>query len=73
MNDEELAARVGAPARYAVALRSARFSAADLAWRLRTGATPVLGRIEQDLVLLELRTIADAEIPTLAEAICAAS
>ncbi len=57
----------------AVALRSARFSAEDLAWRLRTGATPVLGRIEQDLVLLELRTIADAEIPTLAEAICAAS
>lgn len=56
----------------AVALRSLRFSAENLARRLRTGSTHVLGRIEQDLVLLDLRTVADAEVPALAEAIRAA-
>jgi L-seryl-tRNA(Ser) seleniumtransferase len=58
---------------HAIALRSRRFSAEDLARRLRTGATRVLGRIEQDRVILELRTVADAELPALAEAIAAAS
>ena len=56
----------------AVALRSLRFSAENLARRLRTGSTHVLGRIEQDLVLLDLRTVADAEVPALAKAIRAA-
>jgi L-seryl-tRNA(Ser) seleniumtransferase len=53
----------------AVALASARFSADDLAQRLRTGATRVLGRIERGLVLLDLRTVADLELPALAAAI----
>ncbi len=57
----------------ALALRSRRISAEDLARRLRAGATRVLGRIEQDLVLLDLRTVSDAELPALAEAIRAAS
>ncbi len=57
----------------ATALRSARFGAEDLARRLRTGATHVLGRIERDVVLLDLRTVADAELPLLAEAIRDAS
>ena len=39
----------------AIALSSLRFSAEDLARRLRTGETRVLGRIEQDQVLLDLR------------------
>ncbi len=57
----------------AVALRSARFSAEALGRRLRTGVTRVLGRIEQDRVLLDMRTVADDETPALAGAIRAAS
>ena len=57
----------------AIALRSVRFSAEDLALRLRTGATRVLGRIERDLVLLDLRTVTDDELPALAQAIRAAA
>ena len=57
----------------AVAIRSRRFSAEIFARRLRAGATPVLGRIEQDLVLLDLRTVADAELAVLAEAVQSAS
>ena len=57
----------------AIALRSLRFSAEDLARRLRTGPPHVLGRIEQSLVLIDLRTVADAELPALAEAIRAAA
>jgi L-seryl-tRNA(Ser) seleniumtransferase len=57
----------------ALALRSARFSADDLAGRLRTGTTAVLGRIERDVVLLELRTVSDAELPALAAAIVEAA
>ncbi len=57
----------------ALALESARFSADELARRLRTGATGVLGRIERDVVLLDLRTIGDAELPAVAEAVRAAS
>ena len=57
----------------ALALRSHRFSPDDLARRLRTGATQVLGRIERDVVLLELRTVSDAEIAVLAAAIAKAT
>jgi L-seryl-tRNA(Ser) seleniumtransferase len=53
----------------ALALSCERLGAEDLALRLRTGPTRVLGRIEQDQVLLEMRTIGDAEVPALAEAI----
>ena len=57
----------------ALALRSASFSADDLAGRLRTGATAVLGRIERDVVLLEMRTVSDAELPALVAAIVEAA
>jgi L-seryl-tRNA(Ser) seleniumtransferase len=53
----------------AVALRSRRFSAEALAQRLRAGSTRVLGRIEQDLVLIDLRTVDDGELPALSKAI----
>ena len=50
----------------ALALRAAGVGADDLARRLRAGATPVVGRIERDRVLLDLRTVADGELPALA-------
>ena len=53
----------------ALALRSPRMGAEDLALRLRTGRIRVLGRIEQDRVLVDLRTVGDAEVPDLATAI----
>lgn len=57
----------------ALALRSLRLSAEALAHQLRTSATPILGRIEQDRVLLEMRTLADEDLPVLASAIAAIS
>ena len=53
----------------AVALTSARLGAEDLARRLRTGEVCVVGRIERDRLHLDLRTVADAELPALAAAI----
>jgi L-seryl-tRNA(Ser) seleniumtransferase len=50
----------------ALALSCWRLSAEDLAFRLRTGSVRVLGRIEQDRVLIDLRTVDDAEVPALA-------
>ena len=37
--------------------------------RLRTGAMPVIGRIERDKIILDMRTVADEEESRLAEAI----
>ena len=53
----------------ALGLTSLVMSNDDLARRLRTGPTPVVGRIERDRFLLDMRTVADAELPTLASAI----
>ena len=53
----------------ALALSCPKLSAEDLALRLRTGRTRVLGRIEHERVLIDLRTVDDAELPALAEAI----
>jgi L-seryl-tRNA(Ser) seleniumtransferase len=53
----------------ALALRTPQLGAEDLALRLRTGRIRVLGRIEQDRVLIDLRTVDDVEIPALARAI----
>jgi L-seryl-tRNA(Ser) seleniumtransferase len=44
-------------------------SADELARRLRMGRTAVLGRIAQDRVLLDLRTVRDEELPALAGAV----
>ena len=52
-----------------VALRSSAIGTEDLARSLRVGTTPVLGRIERDRVLLDLRTVTDAELPDLAAAV----
>jgi len=53
----------------AVAVRRSGLDAEDLARRLRTGASPVLGRIEHDWVLLDLRTVADQEMAAIADAV----
>jgi L-seryl-tRNA(Ser) seleniumtransferase len=50
---------------------SARHSASDLEVRLRTGAgaTPVIARIEEDRLLIDLRTVFPEQEPALAEAL----
>lgn len=55
----------------ALALRSRRMSPDQLAGRLRAGATPVLARIDQGAVLLDLRTVSEDELPKLAAAVVA--
>jgi L-seryl-tRNA(Ser) seleniumtransferase len=44
-------------------------SAAELARRLRLDAACVFGRIEADLVRLDLRTITDEQVPAIAAAL----
>ncbi len=53
----------------ALSLTSTALSAEVLARRLRTGRTPVVGRIERDCLLLDLRTVADHELAALAAAV----
>ncbi|HSH12664.1 MAG TPA: L-seryl-tRNA(Sec) selenium transferase, partial [Desulfurivibrionaceae bacterium] len=50
----------------AVSLAPAAFSVNELEVRLRRSTEPVLGRIENDLFLLDLRTVAESEIKRLA-------
>lgn len=56
-------------ATWALAIRSARISASECAWRLRTGTAHVIARIEDNLVLLDLRTVLPCEEPELLAAI----
>ena len=55
-------------------IRSARYSAADLETRLRQGPTgiPIIARIEDDRLLLDLRTVFPQQDSTLANAVAAA-
>jgi L-seryl-tRNA(Ser) seleniumtransferase len=53
-------------------LRSTRYAAAELMRRLRTGDPAVVGRIADDAVVLDLRTVATAETDALAAAISSA-
>ena len=53
----------------ALSLTTPIISAEDLARRLRTGPCPVVGRIERDRLLMDMRTVADAELPALATAV----
>ncbi|NTV14941.1 MAG: L-seryl-tRNA(Sec) selenium transferase [Desulfobulbaceae bacterium] len=53
----------------AVSLAPGVFSTHELEGRLRQAPEPVLGRIENDLFLLDLRTVADAEIKRMAATI----
>ena len=55
-----------------VRLLAGRPSAATLARRLRSSQTPVVVRIEDGHVLLDLRTVAQAEEGLLLEAVLAA-
>jgi L-seryl-tRNA(Ser) seleniumtransferase len=50
---------------------SARYSASELEVRLRAGAAgaPVIGRIEEDRLLIDLRTVFPEQEPALAEAL----
>ena len=56
----------------ALALRARLLSAEAFTRRLRLGATAVVARIERDRVLLDMRTVADADVSALAAAIRAA-
>ena len=53
----------------AVSLRSDLLSAEDLALRLRTGGIRVLGRIDHETLLLEMRTVETHQAPALVEAV----
>jgi L-seryl-tRNA(Ser) seleniumtransferase len=55
----------------ALALGSAAHPAAALEERLRAGRPPVIGRIAEDRLLLDCRTVADDEVPLLAAAVSA--
>lgn len=57
---------------FALRLSCTHVSAEDLARRLRIGAIPVVGRIERDKLLLEMRTVADDDLASLAAAIAQA-
>jgi L-seryl-tRNA(Ser) seleniumtransferase len=43
--------------------------AAELQTTLRTGSPPVIGRVEDDLLILDLRTVLDEETDQLIESI----
>jgi L-seryl-tRNA(Ser) seleniumtransferase len=55
-------------------IASARYSASELEIRLRTaeGATPVIARIEEERLLIDLRTVFTEQEPALAEALARA-
>ncbi|GAA0579117.1 L-seryl-tRNA(Sec) selenium transferase [Craurococcus roseus] len=55
-----------------VALRPAAVGAEELARRLRAGAPPLVARIERGRVVLDVRTLRDAEIEEAAAAVAAA-
>ena len=57
---------------FALRLSCTGLSAEHLARRLRTGATAVVGRIDHDALLLELRTVSDDQLAPVAAAIAQA-
>jgi L-seryl-tRNA(Ser) seleniumtransferase len=57
----------------AIAVASTLLGANDIEKRLRSAAVPVVGRIENDLFLLDLRTIATDELPLIADALAGLS
>ncbi|MDF3413228.1 L-seryl-tRNA(Sec) selenium transferase [Sulfitobacter sp. M57] len=56
-------------ASFAVSLRLHGLSAEKLAAALRQHETPVIGRIEQDQVMLDMRTVWDGELATIAQTV----
>jgi L-seryl-tRNA(Ser) seleniumtransferase len=55
-----------------VVITSKTLSPNQLEEKLRKGDTPVIGRIKEDALVLDCRTIMDGEVPTVARAIKAA-
>ncbi len=53
----------------AVALSLPGLSADALSAALRNCTTPIMGRIERDTVLLDMRSLRDAEVPLVASAL----
>lgn len=53
-------------ASFAVSIRLPDLSAKDLAFALRSSATPVIGRIEKDHVLLDMRTVRGDDLHLIA-------
>ena len=53
---------------FAVAVKSERFSPEELHEKLRLGEPPIVGRIEEDRFLLEVRTIFPDQFPLIVEA-----
>ena len=51
----------------AVALRPVSMKVTDLEKKLRQASMPVIGRIENEAYLLDMRTVADDEVPLLAD------
>lgn len=54
---------------YTVAISLPDMSAKALTVALRSSPVPVMGRIHQDQLLLDMRTVCDAELPLIADAI----
>ena len=53
---------------FAVAVKSERFSPEELHEKLRLGEPPIVGRIEEDRFLLEVRTLFPDQFPLIVEA-----
>jgi len=54
---------------YCVALEHPEISAGDISRRLRESEPPVVGRVRRDVLLLDVRTIAEEEIESVARAV----
>ncbi len=52
-----------------ISLRSEKIDTGEIAVRLRVNAPPIFARIEQDRVLLDMRTVYDNEVDTIAGAL----
>ena len=57
---------------YAVSVACRDYSPDTIARRMRTAPLPVLGRIHQDQYLLDMRSVEDGEMATLADSVIAA-
>ncbi len=54
---------------YCLALRHKQMSAQELSRKLRNADPPVVGRIKEDTLLLDMRTVCDKEVPLIKKAL----